>query len=216
MRFFDRLVPAYELHGGKWFTSGLGLRMGLNGLQNRGLTQNGSHGTGEVYDATKWLDKQQFNYVHAHGDVLFDLMNMIAGYDYQRWHAIPYIGMGLMATWQRPRAREISASLGLFQTLYINPILDLTLDFRGSMVNDRFDGEVGGRKDEGMLTAAVGIVYKINYQDWNRPRWEAPPRRGPRRALQRRFSPSDVVAHYDVLKRLKDGAEDPTENPSLP
>jgi len=202
MDFLDRIVPAFELHGGKWFTSGLGLRAGLNGLQNKGVTQNGSHSMGEVYDASKWLERQSFTYIHAHGDVLFDLMNMIEGYDYQRWHAIPYIGLGLMATWDQPRAREISASLGLFNTIYFNELIDFTVDFRGSMVNDRFDGELGGRKDEGMLTAAIGIIYKINYQDWNRPRWEAPPRRGPRRAQVE--SQLQAAPHYDQLKSQKD------------
>ncbi len=205
MDFLDRIVPAFELHGGKWFTSGLGLRLGLNGLKNRGLTQNGSHSTGEVYDASKWLDVQEFNYIHVHGDVMFDIMNMIEGYDYQTWHPIPYVGLGLMATWEQPRSRAISASLGVFNTIYLNEFIDLTVDVRGSMVEDRFDGELGGRKDEGMLTAAVGIIYKINYQDWNRPRWEAPPRRGPRRAQIQSQPPATYL--YDQLKSQKDSAE---------
>lgn len=208
MYFWDRVVPAYELHAGKWFTSGLGLRLALNGLQNHGVTQNGSHGTGETYDASKWLEKQEFNYMNIHGDVMFDLMNMIEGYDYQRWHVSPYIGLGMMFTWQQPRSNEISANLGIFNTCYINEMLDFTIDLRGSMVNDRFDGEQGGRSDEGMLTMAFGIIYKINYTDWNRPRWEAPPRRGPRRAALHKAKTDSRLTDYEALKQMKDGRKE--------
>lgn len=208
MYFWDRVVPAYELHAGKWFTSGLGLRLALNGLQNHGVTQNGSHSTGEVYDASKFLEKQEFNYMNVHGDVMFDLMNMIEGYDYQRWHVIPYVGLGMMFTWQAPRTNEISANLGIFNTCYINESLDFTIDVRGSMVNDRFDGEQGGRSDEGMLTLAFGVIYKVNYTDWNRPRWEAPPRRGPRKASLDKPSKSKLqLSDYEVLKRYKDSED---------
>ena len=36
------------------------------------------------------------------------------------------------------------------------------------LVNDRFDGEGGGRFNEGMLSATVGLAYKFKPRGWDR------------------------------------------------
>ncbi|TDS13805.1 OmpA family protein [Sphingobacterium paludis] len=168
MKFGDRIVPAYEFHLGKWFTPGIGARVAINGLKNKGVTQNGSHSTGVVYDASQFLYNQEFNYINVHGDVLFNLNNLIAGYNPTRFYTLsPYVGLGLMYTWDEPKAKEVSANIGLFNSFRLSDSWDLTLDLRGSLVNDSFDGERGGRKDEGMLTSAVGIVYKFGKSKWD-------------------------------------------------
>lgn len=168
MAFGDRIVPAYELHLGKHFTPGIGVRLALNGLKNKGVTQNFSHTTGVVYDESQALYGQEFQYLNFHGDVLFNLSNMVGGYNPTRLYSFsPYVGLGAMWTWEEPKTREVSANLGFFNSFRLSPSLDLTLDIRGSLVHDRFDGELGGRKDEGMLTTAVGIVYKFGKRTWN-------------------------------------------------
>ncbi|GHE39890.1 OmpA family protein [Sphingobacterium griseoflavum] len=169
MNFGDRLVPAYEFFVGKWFTPGIGTRLAINGIQNKGVTQNGSHSTGVIYDASQGLYNQEFNYLNLHGDVLFNFTTLFKGYKPDRFYEIsPYVGLGYMFTWEEPTANEVSANIGLFNKFRLNRAWDLTLDLRGSMVQDRFDGELGGRKDEGMLTAAVGLVYKIGKRDWGK------------------------------------------------
>lgn len=162
MKFTNRLVPAYELYLAKWFTPGIGVRTAVNGLKNKGVTQNHSHSTGEVFDATKWLERQEFNYLNIHGDVLFNLTYIINGYNKDRIFTMsPYLGVGWMFTWDEPTGREISANIGLYNTFRVSNTMDITLDLRGSMVNDRFDGEVGERKEEGMFTAALGLAYRL-------------------------------------------------------
>lgn len=169
MNFGDRLVPAFELHLGKWFTPGIGARLALNGIQNKGVTQNGSHSTGVIYDASQGLYNQEFNYLNAHADVLFNFTNLFCGYKPDRFYeASPYVGLGYMFTWDEPVSNEVSANLGLFNKFRLSDSWDLSLDIRGSLVHDRFDGEEGGRKDEGMMTAAVGIVYKFNKRNWEK------------------------------------------------
>ncbi len=169
MNFGERLVPAFEFHTGKWFTPGIGTRLAINGVTNKGLTQNGSHSTGVLYDASQALYKQQFNYLNIHADVLFNFTNLFKGYRPDRFYEFsPYIGIGYMFTWEEPTSDEVSANLGLFNKFRLNDTWNLTLDLRGSMVNDRFDGELGGRKDEGMLTAAVGILYNFGRKNWNK------------------------------------------------
>ncbi|MGJ1262600.1 OmpA family protein [Sphingobacterium spiritivorum] len=165
----ENMTPHFSLHLGKWFSPGLGLRIGAGGYQIKGLTQNGSHSTGEVYDASQWLDKQKFNYYHVYGDMLFNLSNIFSGYSQDRIYNIsPYLGAGWMVTNDAPKQREVSASLGIYNTFRLAEALDLTLDIRGSMVNDRFDGEVGGRKEEGTLSALIGLTYKFKKRGWDR------------------------------------------------
>jgi len=169
MNFGDRLVPAFELHLGKWFTPGIGARLALNGIQNKGVTQNGSHSTGVIYDASQGLYNQEFKYLNVHADVLFNFTNLFNGYKPDRFYEVsPYVGIGYMFTWEEPVSNEVSANLGLFNKFRLSDSWDLSLDLRGSLVHDRFDGEEGGRKDEGMLTAAVGIVYKFNKRNWDK------------------------------------------------
>ncbi|WP_437920477.1 OmpA family protein [Sphingobacterium sp. LRF_L2] len=169
MKFGDRIVPAFELHAGKWFTPGIGTRLAVNGIQNKGVTQNGSHSTGVIYDASQGLYNQKFNYLNFHADVLFNLTNLLKGYDPNCFYTFsPYVGIGYMITWEEPTSNVVSANLGLFNSFRLNDSWNLSLDIRGSMVQDRFDGELGGRKDEGMLTAAVGIVYKFGKKEWSK------------------------------------------------
>lgn len=169
MSFGDRLSPALDVSVGKWFTPGLGLRLMYSGLSYKGATQNGSHSTGDAYDASQWLYEQKFDVMHLHSDVLFNLSNLLLGYREDRFYSVtPYVGFGWMLTWETPRSREVTANLGVLNQFRLNPSLDLTLDVRGTVVNDRFDGELGGRKEEGALAVTVGLTYKFKQRGWNR------------------------------------------------
>lgn len=169
MSFGDRLSPAFDVAVGKWFTPGIGARLVYSGLSINGATQNGSHSNGKVYDASQKLYEQHFNMMNLHGDVLFNLSNLLCGYDEQRFYSLtPYMGLGWMATWDKPSAREVSANLGLLNSFRLSPVFDLNLDVCTSVVNDRFDGEQGGRQEEGLLAVTFGVTYKFNRAGWHR------------------------------------------------
>jgi len=169
MSFGDRLSPALDISVGKWFTPGLGIRLMYSGLSAKGVTQNGSHSDGKVYDASQSLYDQEFDVMNLHGDVLFNLSNLLSGYNEKRFCCFsPYAGLGWMSTRDTPGAHEISANLGVLNTFRLSPALDLNLDVRGSLVNDRFDGESGGRKEEGVLAVTAGLSYKFKQRGWNR------------------------------------------------
>lgn len=173
MKFSEKLTPNYEINIGKWFTPGVGVRLGVNGFKIKGVTQNGAHSTGERYDGKPWegywLYNKEFNYYHLHGDVLFNLSNILAGYKENRFYTIsPYVGLGWMVSTDEPIEREISANLGVFNTFRLSNAFDLTLDVRGGMVNDRFDGEIGGRRNEGILSTHIGVAYKFNKRKWEK------------------------------------------------
>lgn len=169
MKFGDRLSPALDIGFGKWFTPGIGVRFMYSGLTIKGATQNGSHSTGKVYDASQWLDEQKFDFMNIHGDVLFNASNLLCGYNEKRfWSVTPYVGLGWILTWETPRARNFNASIGLINSFRLSSAFDLNLDVRGTATKDEFDDERGGRKEEGLLSVTVGVTYKFPRRTWGR------------------------------------------------
>lgn len=179
MDFVDRITPNYEINFGKWFTPGIGVRAGLNGYKIKGLTQNGAHSTGEKYVDKNgvdksghgyWLTIQEQKYFHVHGDVLFNLNNLFAGYKEDRFYSInPYVGIGWMVSPEKPKSREVSASLGILNQFRLSNKFNLFFDVRGAVVKDGFDSEMGERKEEGMGTATLGITYNFKKRNWDKP-----------------------------------------------
>ncbi|MGJ1198410.1 hypothetical protein ACR777_19860 [Sphingobacterium spiritivorum] len=165
-----RITPNFDLYGGKWINANTGIRIGVNGFQIKGLTQNGSHTTGEVYNAAERLEKQSFKYVYAHADILVNMHNIIDGYDNERIYSfIPYAGIGVMMTTNEPKATKLSPNLGILNTFVLTENLHFTADVRGNLVADSFDGEVGGRRGEGTLTVSLGVSYtfkKRTFYNW--------------------------------------------------
>lgn len=168
MDFADRLTPAFEIGAGKWFTPGIGARLMLTGLSINGATQNKSATTGEEL-GKYWLEKQNFKYFNLHADVLFNLSNLICGYSETRvWNISPYLGIGWMHAWDGLSRNVLSGSVGFLNSWKLSSALDLNLDVRGTLANDRFDGEEGGRNGEGVLSATIGLAYKFNKRNWDR------------------------------------------------
>lgn len=197
MYFGDQLSPFYQGYLGKWFTPGLGLRVGINGFKINGLTQNGAHSTGERYDKIPWegywLTKQEINYYSVYGDVFFNLTNMFSGYRQDRiYHFSPYVGLGWSQVTNEPKEREVSVNAGLFNTFQLAKPLRLTLDIRGKLVNDRLDGELGGRREEGILSAALGLQYSFGKVGWEKPR-----------EVVISYSDSDIKLLRDALSQLQ-------------
>ncbi len=173
--FGKRLSPALDIAVGKWFTPGIGVRLMYSGLKIKGATQKGAlaHSTGEDVPGKGgngyWLEKQKFGYFNFHADALFNLTNLIGGYKENRFYNISaYGGLGVMHTSDDPSATDISGHFGLLNTFRLCSALDLNLDLRGTLVDDNFDGEAGGRGGEGMFTATIGLTYKFKQRGWNR------------------------------------------------
>lgn len=178
--FGDRLAPALDVAVGKWFTPGIGLRLMYSGLQQRGATKHpgdkneeSAHGTGEPVKgggAPYWLEKQKFNMGNFHVDVMFNLHNLFGGYKERVWNCSPYLGLGYACVFDTPDAHEVSANVGLLNSFRLSDAINANIDLRGMYVNDRFDGEGGGRFGEGMWSLTVGLTYKFKNRGWNRGR----------------------------------------------
>jgi outer membrane protein OmpA-like peptidoglycan-associated protein len=172
MKLVDRPSLGGELYVGKWWSPIIGTRVGFSLQTVNGLTlgAGGGHRVDEMYkDPNLW--RQKFGIGHAYGDLLLNLTNLLAGEDPNRFYTIsPYVGVGWMRTWDDPQDSEVSANIGVFNTFRLNDTWDFTLDVRGTAVDDRFDGDVGGRTKEGLLSLSLGFVYNFGGRSWNTPK----------------------------------------------
>ena len=214
MRFVDRLTPNFELYFGKWFTPGLGIRLGANGYKIKGVSGwtghklthpnvnyknyagyivdwNPATQAGKVYQHTPAnigypLYETEQQYIHAHADVLFNLSQLVCGYNEDRFYSlIPYAGLGFAASLEKAspsgeHSHELSASVGILNRFRVSRALDINLDIRGAFFNDHFDQEdasltpqgkialTSGAWGEGLLTATLGVSYNIPRRGWDR------------------------------------------------
>lgn len=179
VKFFDRIAPALDIAVGKWFTPGIGVRLMYSGLSVKGATQKEGHGEFPAHSTGVdvpgkggdgyWLMKQKFDFYNLHLDALFNMSNILCGYNEKRvYNCTPYIGLGWARVWESPQSMEVSANVGILNSFRLNDALNLNLDIRGAYVSDRFDGELGGRWGEGIWSATVGLTYRFKQRGWGR------------------------------------------------
>lgn len=204
VKFGKRLAPAVDVAIGKWFTPGIGVRFAYSGLSVKGATQTGIHSTGEEVPGKGgygyWLTKQKFNYFNFHLDAMFNVSNLLFGYNPNRVYSLsPYVGLGVMKTNDTPKATEIAGHFGLMNSFRLCDALDLNLDIRGTLVSDAFDGENAGRGGEGMLSATVGLTYKFKKRGWDKAKTVVRIDNRAINALRQQLA--DAEAENDRLKR---------------
>lgn len=166
--FGDRISPALDIAVGKWFKPWVGVRLMYSGVQMRGATRWGAaHSTGE--EVPGWgagMYKQKFGSYHVHADALFNLTNAIWGYNENRvWNGSVYGGIGVMGTAEAPTSACVAGDFGILNTFRVADDWDVNLDLRGTLVQDKFDGETGGRID-GILGLTVGVTYRFALRGW--------------------------------------------------
>ena len=201
MKFTKRLAPAVQGYIGKWVTPCVGLRLGYYGIKATGLTYNGfnSYVVGAIADKdghAAW--KQKFNQNYVRGDIMWNFSNAVAGYRSDRFvDFAPYIGAGVM--WNRSehkiagkyaRHPEFAVTVGLYTMFRVAPALDVTLDINGSMMNQRYEGEVGGKRREGIASAALGLAYQFKNREFTRA-----------------HAPVDVTPYNNKIKDLNSAIE---------
>lgn len=176
MDFGDRLTPAFTFSIGKWFIPAFGIRLGITGLNLKGATQDGlgnwhnqghTHSNGVVFNEEHHLFEQEIDYFNLHGDVMFNVSNALFGYNAKRfWNCSPYIGFSWVRVFDDPKTSEFGGNIGIYNSFRLTDGWHLNLDVRGTLVGDDFDNEVGGRKDEGILTATIGVTYNFKPRGW--------------------------------------------------
>ena len=191
-KFGKRLAPALDIHVGKWFTSSIGARVGYTGLQAKGWTTAGTM-YAKKQDGDWFEEKFGVSYLHA--DALWNFSNAVGGYKEKRtWNFVPFAGVGWARSYGNDtHDNEIGFDVGLLNVVRLCKALDLTLEARCLLVNQRFDGVSGGRIGEGMLSVTAGLAYKFN-----------------RRGFTRASKPQavDFTPYLDRIRRLEENNND--------
>lgn len=166
--FGKRLAPALDLNVGKWFTPSVGARIGYSGINAKGWTSGPTTYAKGLVEGN--IYKEKFGVSYLHGDFLWNFSNAVSGYKETRtWNFVPFVGAG----WARSYGNgifdnEIAVSVGLLNNIRLCNLLDLTLEARHMIVNERFDHVVRGSKGEGMTSVTLGLTFKLNRRGFKR------------------------------------------------
>lgn len=167
----DRISPTFNVGVGKWFTPGLGLRLQYSGFQGRGYTANAN---GDYVDGARLSDgyyKQKFKYMNLHGDILFDVTNMLGGYKEHRVYSlIPYLGFGFTHNYTDPKREALAANAGIINRFRLGSHWDANIELSIMGTENKFDGETGGKFGlDGNLYATVGFTYRFSKANFDKP-----------------------------------------------
>lgn len=170
--FGKRIAPTFDISVGKWITPAIGLRLQYGGFQMKGFDYAAKNPYITGNPDADGLYKQKFNYMNLHGDLLLNLSAAIAGYNPNRvYEFIPYVGFGAAWTFNNNvgNDEELAFNAGIINKFRLSEAFDLNVELKGLVVNQRWDGSVGGRKLEGATAVTVGFTYKFKERGFNKP-----------------------------------------------
>ena len=147
---------------GKWFTPGLGLRTKVNGVWGR--TVNGDD---KEANASK--------YWQANEQVLFNLSNMLCGYNPNRvWNFIPYLGGGIGRN-MTYNSYAMGLQAGLLNEFRLSRKFALNLDLSFGLHEPDFDGNAianassrSPKSKDRDLNLEIGLTYNLGKATWNK------------------------------------------------
>jgi outer membrane protein OmpA-like peptidoglycan-associated protein len=167
MKFGDRIAPALDIAVGKWLTPYVGVRLMYSGWALNGAQQDWTVPGTIGNDPTMHLVPQDIKFFNLHGDLMVNVSNIFFGYNPERiWNCSPYLDMGWVRKYTGNQSHEFAGILGIHNTFRLSEAWDLNLDVRAAAMNDATDGEVGGRSEEGILSATIGATYKFKPRGW--------------------------------------------------
>ena len=162
----DRGTLGFDVAVGKWFTPGIGLRTNFGGIWGKQVNTGNSHPT--------------YKYWHLHEDVLFNLTNMLRGYDENRlWNFIPYVGVGMVRDMRHSKNPVHAAvNVGILNNFRINRNLTAFADIHAFAAKGKLDGAVNdgwmthgawsARHYDKMVGLTVGITWNFGKSTWKK------------------------------------------------
>ena len=182
-KLMDRWSPAASIYIGKWFSPLIGVRLGANFLQCKGLSDviTGDTRVDEpTYDGKY---KQKFAEIGPVADVMLNLTNWWCGYRPGRvYNAILYGGaggywtysrdysLGTRGPWKNNLDRVLTVRAGLINSFRITEQVALALDLRWSGIDNHKDeaGDAWNRTSHD-FQAYLGVTYLFKKREWDAP-----------------------------------------------
>jgi len=172
LTFGGRLSPALDLSLGKWITPSVGVRVQYSGLRVIGAVSSLGRYKEEALVGCPGCYLERFNMFNLHGDFLWNVSNAIGGYRADRLlEFIPFVGVGYARSWKTDISpvKEVGFTGGLINKVRLTPAIDLNLELKVLLVNDRFDGFENGEGIEELTTATIGFTYNFPKRTFDRP-----------------------------------------------
>lgn len=172
LTFGGRLSPALDLSLGKWITPSVGVRVQYSGLRVIGAVSSLGRYKEEALIGCPGCYLERFNMFNLHGDFLWNVSNAIGGYRADRLlEFIPFVGVGYARSWKKDISpvKEVGFTSGLINKVRLTPAIDLNLELKVLLVNDRFDGFENGEGIEELTTATIGFAYNFPKRTFDRP-----------------------------------------------
>lgn len=145
---------------GKWFTPGIGLRTKINGIWGKTVLDN------ETSKSNK--------YWTANEQVLFNLSNLICGYNEKRiWNLIPFAGGGITRNMSY-NTYAMQLGVGVLNTFRVSPKLAVNLELGWDCLEgdadgiDKTNGNRGWDSHDNRLYAEIGLTYNLGKATWSR------------------------------------------------
>lgn len=191
--WYNRLSPAASIYVGKWFSPELGVRLGVNWLQSKGLSST-PYGSGIEWEKEPidGMYRQKFSEVGPVFDVMWNVTNSIWGYKPGRkYNLVVYAGAGGYFSfsktydktetsegvfefdkdgWEYNDDRVITFRAGIINSYNVTKQVQLSLDLRYSGIDNHKDepGE-GWNKTSHDIQAYLGVTYLFKKREWNAP-----------------------------------------------
>ncbi len=150
-----RSNPQASIAIGKWFTPGIGLRTKVSGIWGK-------------------ANDESFKYWNAQEQVLFNLSNMLCGYNPDRvWNVVPFAGAGFARNCS-DNTYAMALSVGLLNQFYVSRKVAINLELGWNRYENDFmssiyvnDGERGWDSHDNSLYAEVGLTVNLGKGTWN-------------------------------------------------
>jgi OOP family OmpA-OmpF porin len=160
----DRTTFGGALAIGKWFTPGLGLRTKLQLWKAKRVNSS---------------DPDDFNYWTLNEHILFNVSNMLCGYNPNRvWNFIPFAGGGVSRNMTNNYyAMQLSA--GILNTFRLSRHVALNVEVGWNRLEQDFDGasgnalnnshnERGWEDKDNNLYGEIGLTFNLGKATWNK------------------------------------------------
>ncbi len=160
----DRGTFGFEVSVGKWFTPGIGLRTKFEGIWAKQVNTGTDH--------------HAFKYFNIHEDVMFNLSNLLFGYNENRvWNFIPYVGLGYIHNMSNGND-DISYHVGLLNNFRVSKRVSIFADLHAQAAEGTYDGAANDpwanykktaiRHWDKLVGLSVGVTYNLGKCTWEK------------------------------------------------
>lgn len=160
----DRGTFGFSVAVGKWFTPGIGLRTKFDGIWAKQVNTRTDH--------------HSYKYLNLHEDLMFNLSNLLYGYNENRvWNFIPYVGIG----WARNMDNVnngTSYNFGLLNNFRVSDRVQIFADLHTAWMAGGFDAAPADpygaysehtlRHYDKLVGLTVGVTYNLGTHTWEK------------------------------------------------